>query len=258
MSTITACTTTVPSPTPSPPALVEPTTAVPTATFTATPTATLTPTPTPTPTLTPTPTATPTVTPTPTPLPDSILLEPMNHQAQTMNNCGPASIAILLGYYDYWATQHEVRSELENAPESLTQRPCNFVWYISQYDLAARVYYFPLSRDQKLLTIRALLANDVPVIVMQRLEIGSSIGHFRVIQGYDDAAGEFISDDPLLGVGYRIPYDVFIRLGGGGPFFIPVYPPNMDAQVQAMMTEVGASRWTKWDDGLSCADMARQ
>lgn len=174
-----------------------------------------------------------------------------------MNNCGPASVAILLGYHDHRVTQHEVRTQLEGAPEG-TDRPCNFLWYVSQYDLAARAYRFPLARDHKLLTLRLLLSNDIPVIVLQRLAIGSPLGHYRVIQGYDDAAGEFISDDPLLGADYRIPYDVFIRLGGGGLYFIPVYPATMDLQIQSMMKKVGAYRWTNWDDGLSCTDMAQQ
>jgi hypothetical protein len=236
---IAACTPTVPSPTSSPQARTEPTAGV-------TPTATRTITPTPT----------PTVTSTPTPLPTRVLLEPMNHQPQTLNNCGPDSVAILLGYYDHWVTQHEVKTEIQNAPQGSVS-PCYIPWYVSRYGLAARLYRFPLGRDAKLLTVRLLLANAIPAIVFQRLSIGSTIGHFRVIQGYDDAAGEFISDDPYLGPDYRIPYDVFIRLGGGGLFIIPVYPAEMDLQVQSLMKGVGAYRWTNWD-GLSCAELAQQ
>ena len=76
----------------------------------------------------------------------------------------------------------------------------------------ARVYRFPLNRELRLLAIRRLLAESIPVIVLQRLEPGTDIGHYRVIQGYDDAAGEFICNDPLPGPDHRIPYDVFARL----------------------------------------------
>jgi glutamine amidotransferase-like uncharacterized protein len=61
-------------------------------------------------TATPTPAPTPVLTATPTPLPTSVLLEPMNHPAQTYNNCGPTSVAITLGYYDQWVTQQEIRT----------------------------------------------------------------------------------------------------------------------------------------------------
>jgi hypothetical protein len=194
----------------------------------ATPTPTPAP-PTATPTPTPTPTVTPTPTPTPTPPPPGALLAPMNYQAQTFNNCRRASIAILLGYYDHWVTQHEV-----SAGPSL----CDIVEYMSEYDLKARAYRSRLPRDP----IRHLLANGIPVIVLQRLWTDSTIGHFRVIKGYDDGVGEFISDDPLQskGADFRIPYDTFERLGRNGAF-IPVYPPEMDSLVRSLMWDFWTS-----------------
>jgi hypothetical protein len=193
---------------------------------------TSTPTPAPptaTPTVTPTPTRTPTPTPTPTPPPPSALLEPMNYQAQTYNNCRRASIAILLGYYDHWVTQHEV-----TAGPSL----CDIVQYMPQYQLKARAYRSAVPRDP----IRHLLANGIPVIVLQRLWTDSNIGHFRVIKGYDDETGEFISDDPLQSKGpdFRISYDTFERLSRTCTF-IPVYPPEMDSLVYSLMRDFWTS-----------------
>lgn len=84
---------------------------------------------------------------------------------------------------------------------------CQIPHFISRYELAARVNRFPLAREQKtVLAIRRLLARGIPVIVLQRVSIGSSTYRFRVIHGYDDAAGEMMSDDSLLGRGHRIPY----------------------------------------------------
>lgn len=255
--TIVACTMaeSAPTATPKPTATATPSpTAIPTPTATTTSTATPTPTAatTPTATATPPPTRTPTVTPTPTPLPASVLLEPMNHQTQTLNNCGPASVAIVLGYYDHWVTQEEVQEWAASRPA-----PCYVPWYMSDQGLMGRVYRFPVSRESRLRVIRQLLAESIPVIVLQRLEPGSDIGHFRVIQGYDDAAGEFISDDPLRGPDYRITYDVFARLlNRPGALFAPIYSPAQDPLVQAVAREVYARRWTDWD-GLSCAQMER-
>ena len=255
--TIVACTTAEPAPTATP----EPTvTATPSPTATPTPTATPSPTTTPTATATatptatasPTPTRTATATPTPTPLPASVLLEPMNHQAQSANNCGPASIAILLGYYDHWVTQQEVQEWAASRPA-----PCYVPWYMSEQGLMGRVYRFPVSRESRLRVIRQLLAESIPVIVLQRLEPGLDISHYRVIQGYDDTAGEFISDDPLRGPDYHITYDLFARLlNRPGALFAPIYPPAQDPLVQAVAREAYARRWTDFD-GLSCAQMKR-
>jgi ABC-type bacteriocin/lantibiotic exporter with double-glycine peptidase domain len=158
----------------------------------------------------------------------------MNYQPQTYNNCGPCSIAILLGYYDHWITQREVNEYVSAGPAL-----CDFADYVPQYQLMARVYQPPPSRDQNLLlAVRQLLANRIPVIVIQRLEPDSNIGHYRVIRGYDDLTEEFISDDPLQSKGpeYRISYDVFDEISEPGGV-IPIYPPRMDELVQSLMGE---------------------
>jgi hypothetical protein len=244
LAAVVACATPLPTATRSPTAVPEPTAAPtpePTATPTPLPTATPTPTETPEPTDTPLPTATPTPTPTPTPtasptpLPESVLLEPMNHQWQTHNNCGPASVAILLGYYGHSVTQQKVNERLPPGP-----RPCDTVSYMSRYGLTARLYILPSPRFRRPAPIRLLLANRIPVIVHQQLSSEDPLGHYRVIHGYDDASGEFISDDPLLGPGLRLSYRTFTTLSHpGSAFFIPVYPPEADPLVQSLMESLG-------------------
>lgn len=180
----------------------------------------------------------------------------MNHQAQTPFNCGPASVAILLGYYDRWVTQQVVNELLPARPG-----PCRIVHYISaQYGenakkpsryqvintaLAARMYHLPLSAADRALPIRALLANGIPAIVLQELSSDSDVSHYRVIKGYDDAAGVFIADDPLLGADHRIPYDTFAQLSSGPPsgrIFVTIHPAEMDAAVESLMADLGVRK----------------
>jgi len=196
-----------------------------TPTITPQPTATLTQTP--LPSLTPTPTHTPT--PTFTPLPARARLAPMNYQAQTLENCGPASVAILLGYYNHRVTQEKVNQLL--LPHS---SPCEIAGYVSQYKLMARAYE-PAHAE----AIRRMLANGIPVIVAQRLEPGSDISHYRVVKGYDNVAGEFLADDPLQSKGpnLHIPYDIFVRMSSFGGF-VSVYPPEKDALVRSLVKDL--------------------
>ena len=174
----------------------------------------------------------------------------MNHQDQTLNNCGPASLAILLGYYDLTVRQSDVQDWATGRPS-----PCFLPWYAAEMGLQAEVYRFPQARDSRLTVIRALLAQNIPVIVLQLLEPGSDICHYRVIQGYDDMTEEFISDDPLLGPDYRLSYDTFARLlNRAGALFVPVYPPEKEQEVTRLATEMYARRWTDFD-GLSCTQL---
>jgi len=154
----------------------------------------------------------------------------MNYQAQSLNNCGPASIAILLSYYDHWITQFKVNEHVPSGPS-----PCQIADYFFKYDLRARPYWSPRSH---VTPIRLLLANDIPVIANQLLEEDSTTGHYRVIKGYDDVSEAFIADDPLQrkGPDYVLTYDAFDRLSNPGAF-IPVYPPRKDALVRSLMKE---------------------
>lgn len=190
----------------------------------------------------------------------------MNHQIQTRDNCGPTSTAILLGFFDYWRTQAEVNEFVAPRPS-----PCTIANYITgEYGmrpelrrgygvtraaLMARVYRLPRnSPEDRLAALRVLLANDIPVIVLQRLEPDSSISHYRVIQGYeegpstgDQAAtssldGHFIVDDPYLGAGLLIAYDEFedyLFRASYGAAMIPVYPIEQDSVVKSLMAELG-------------------
>ena len=154
----------------------------------------------------------------------------MNYQRQTTNNCGPASVAILLGYYGHWVTQQEVNEQIPAGSLS----PCDIVLYVSQYQLTARLYYSPPGSEP----VRQLLDSHIPVIFNQWLSADSDIRHYRVIRGYDDVTSEFISDDPLRGAYFRIPYDTFTTLSDPGNF-IPVYPPETDPLVQSLMGALG-------------------
>ena len=152
----------------------------------------------------------------------------MNYQRQTLNNCGPTSVAILLGHYGHQVTQQQVN---EHIPAGSV---ASLGSYLSQYQLMARAYATSPSRDP----VRHLLANRIPVIVNQTLTLDDDMRHYRVIRGYDDTSQEFVSDDPLLGADLRIAYDTFIWLSSPGEI-IPVYPPELDPLVQSLMSELG-------------------
>jgi hypothetical protein len=193
----------------------------------------VTATPSPTATVTPTPifTPTPTATPTPTPAPPSVLLEPMNHQQQTLNNCGPASTAIVLGYFDACVTQHDV-NRLAPTGNVGHDNPL-----LAGYGLSSRMYWLPATRAP----LQYILANGIPMIMHSELYVDSEIHHFRVLHGYDDAAGEFIMDDPLLGADYRLSYTTFFSLTHPHGYIYPVYPAEGAALVDELAEYHGLS-----------------
>jgi hypothetical protein len=80
-----------------------------------------------------------------------------------------------------------------------------------------------------------LLAEGIPVIAGQKVSTDDPTWHYRVIRGYDDAAQEFLVDDPLLGPDHRISYQDFDRLSRADGQLIPVYLIEKDEMVAETM-----------------------
>ena len=195
-------------------------TGTPTAESSPTTTPSQTPEPTPSPSIIPTSTETPT----PTALPQRVYFKPMNHQWQSLNNCHRASIAILMGYYGVWLTQHDHDLAMDSLDE-----------FLSSYDLGAGIYAVTYAEVRPSQAVRWLLAEGIPVIMGQDLSTEDHTWHYRVVHGYDDQAQEFTIDDPLLGLGLHLSYDTFDRLSRGEGHIIPVYPRDLAARIAATM-----------------------
>jgi tetratricopeptide (TPR) repeat protein len=175
---------------------------------TPTPTLALTHTPTPAPSntpmyLSPTSTSTPVPTLTPTP-PVSITLTGLRHEHQGWNNCGPTTLAMALSYWGRGETQYDVAPVLKPDPEDKNVSPWEMESYTRGLGLGAVVRV-----GGTLDRIKALVRAGFPVVVETWYvrDARDQLGHYRLITGYDDAAGQFITYDSLHGpdviIGYR-------------------------------------------------------
>jgi hypothetical protein len=193
------------------------------------------------PTSAPVPTNTPAPTPTPTvavaPVTSQAYLTPMVHMWQTLNNCGPCSVAMALSYYGVEQSQAEVAAVLRPDPNSHGMSPAGLPSYLAQFDLSTVIRI-----NGKLDLVKALVSNGVPVIVSQIVKPDEPIGHYRLVRGFDDAKGVVIVNDSLVGENYQIPYAEFDSIWRTMNYrYIPVYRPESEPLVKAI---VGAD----WDD----------
>ncbi len=201
------------------PAVSAPPTAVPTLAPPLEPTATSGP------VITPTPAAPPGVTITPTE--PAKRLGPLVFISQTLNNCGPASVAEVLDYFGVHKTQAQVASVL---------RPTLPDYGMSLYG----VPFYAESVGMKTLggvgasddLLKVLISNGIPVIVSDLVSPQERIRHFRPIDGYDDAQGYFIGSDPYLGPNHKITYAEFDEIWKVSQNqFIAVFPPDISADI---------------------------
>lgn len=157
------------------------TTAVPAGTATQPPTASFTPTASPTPNLV-------------TPPAPQMALTGFSHLWQTWNNCGPATMAMVLSYYQTNVSQAEAAQFLKPNSEDKNVSPEELAAYAHTFGFDAVV-----RRNGSLELLQRLLSNGFPVIVESWLEPEDrgGLGHYRLLVGYE--GNQFMAYDALYG-----------------------------------------------------------
>jgi tetratricopeptide (TPR) repeat protein len=165
--------------------------------------------PTPLPTATHTPTPVPTTTPvlTEPPVPQAVQLETDCHEPQGWNNCGPATLAMALCFYGWTQDQYAVAAVTKPDKDDKNVSPDEMVAYV--YALQDTCAVMGYATDIELL--KRLVSNGFPVIVETWFipEPGDEMGHYRLVTGYDDLAGEFTTQDAYQGADQHVPYQRF-------------------------------------------------
>jgi hypothetical protein len=220
-----------------------------------------------------TPTAEPTVPPPTAPPPTATPVPPvlpanqltgLAHYWQTWNNCGPATLAMNLSYFGVQQGQDTVASTLRPYRDDKNVNP----WEMAEY-----------ARSQGLRSIarvngdagrvRALVDAGVPVLIetWYEPEPNDGMGHYRLIVGYDDAAGEWVvydsydshgikKDQPYAGI--RLSYDEVDRLWAVfNRAYIVTYD---DARAAAVEAIIGGDLddTAMWQRSLAAAESAAQ
>ena len=203
------------------------------------PTPTVTPPPTSTPqsqnaatpaTTTPTPTATDS--PTSTPLPEQPVvcqLDGIRAERQGWNNCGPATLAMALSYWERDETQTEIAPVLKPDPEDKNVGPYEMADYARALGFAATVRV-----GGTVDLLRRLVANEIPAVVETWYidDEGEQMGHYRLVTGYDDAARQFTTVDSLHVEEVVLSYQELDELWRAfNRLYLVIVPPARQAEV---------------------------
>src|SRR5579862_5752521 len=143
----------------------------------------------------------------PASVPPSASLGPLLNIRQTLNNCGPSSVAEVLDYWGVHKSQAEVQAVLRADGNQGGMAPFGIPSYVRGLGLS--VLMAPGGTDALL---KALVASGFPVIFSQWVSLGDHYGHYRPIESYDDARAVFVSSDPYMGQGYAISYNEFDQI----------------------------------------------
>lgn len=184
---------------------------------------------------------TPSVTPTPTisvvKPPTTYVIPSSGHVAQTFNNCGPATLSMVMSYFGKQVSQDVLREEMRpfNNPQGGVDDKSIFANEFVTH--AQKNGFEALHRPNgDINLLKKLIANDIPVVLRTWLHPDEDMGHFRVVRGYDDSRNVLIQDDSYEGKDLEYSYDTFLSMWQ--PFnygYIVVYPKEKAPVVEALL-----------------------
>ncbi len=160
------------------------------------------------------PTSTPTVTPTLEPLPAQVKLASPPHEFQTANNCGPATLSMMLNMYGWEGSQADISNVIKPEKADRNVNPDELIWYVRNYAGGFNLEY---RVGGNINLLKRLLAHNYPVMVESTTSLDPNdaipgidddlwSAHYLLLTGYDDATQTFIAQDPYRGPDRQVPY----------------------------------------------------
>jgi len=163
----------------------------------------------------------------------------VEHIYQDWNNCGPATLSMALTYYtDQTIDQHIAANWLKPNYEDKNVSPWQMAAYVNTQlgsDLRAIV-----RQGGDLDLIKTLIANNFPVLIEEGYnppELNQGwMGHYLMMSGYDDAAGQFITQDSFEGPNLPYSYDHINEFWRNfNRLYLVVYPAEREAELMALL-----------------------
>ncbi|MCB9434182.1 MAG: C39 family peptidase [Ardenticatenaceae bacterium] len=148
-------------------------------------------------------TAVPTLAPTatPWPFPAAARLNGIEHQFQEWNNCGPATLAMTLSYFQFHVTQSDTATYLKPNPEDRNVSPYEMARYVNEQTPLQAISRANGTADM----LKLFVANNIPVIIELGIEPPGEYrwlgwyGHYLLVVAYDDPSNGFWVYDSWFG-----------------------------------------------------------
>lgn len=189
------------------------------------------------------------------PVAPEVKLAGFNHEWQTWNNCGPATVSMNLSYYGHPDTQVEAAQFLKPNQDDKNVNPDEMLAYVRSLGYEGVVGY-----GGNVDILKRFLSNGLPVMVeaWTEPEDNGGMGHYQLLTGYSEAGNQFLAEDSLHGASVTIPideFDGFWRVFNRT--YLVVYPPDQAAMVYAILGSSG-NRDAMYDQALSTSQSEAQ
>jgi hypothetical protein len=187
------------------------------------------------PTASPAPTQTPLPTVVPSPIPAKVELKGIRHEYQKWNNCGPTNLSMALSYWKWQGDQTDTAAVLKPNSRDKNVMPYEMASYVT--DKTSFKSLVRMGGDLQLL--KQFIAAGFPVIVEKGFEgpnFDGWMGHYEVVNGYDDAISRFTVQDSYIQPNLGIPYsDMESNWRAFDFIYIVIFPPDRQNDVFSIL-----------------------
>lgn len=167
----------------------------------------------------------------------SELVDIPTHIYQTFNNCGPATLSMILAFNGKSISQKELGDAMRPYQIPSGDNDDKTIFTTEFVDWAKKYQVEALGRiNGDISTLKIFTANGFPVVVKTWLHMNEDIGHFRIVRGFDENDEVIIQDDSYEGPNKKLPYYDFLSMWQ--PFnyaYIIVYTPDQKDLVEAII-----------------------
>jgi hypothetical protein len=181
----------------------------------------------------------PTVTPTPSrpAVPDAVTIPFSRHEYQGWNNCGPASLSMLLHFWGFEGSQTTIANVLKPNKDDKNVMP----YELEKFVLENTPYGVSIRTAGTLEDLRQLIAAGFPFLIEKGLIVPGRedlgwMGHYTFVVGYDDHTRTILTQDSYHGPDYSVDYDALLYDWRAFDFiYLIVYPRDRQAQLAAIL-----------------------
>ena len=177
----------------------------------------------------------PTSTQTLMPIPKSISLTGVQHEYQTWNNCGPATLAMALSYWKWDGDQSIIADFTKPNPRDKNVMPYELADYVeekTQLQVSLRV-------GGEISLLKRFLAAGFPVITEKGFEgrdFEGWMGHYVLVTGYSDSEQQFKFQDSYYGPDQVMEYKDFETYWRAFNFtYLVVYPAESKDEIMEIL-----------------------
>ncbi len=183
----------------------------------------------------------PTPVPTTPPLPPQVSLPAPAHEQQTMNNCGPATLAMALRMYGWNGTQHDIAAVIKPVDADRNVNPEEMRYYVLNRAGWLRAEY-RVGGD--LLLLKRLLAAGYAPIIEETFIFDSPYwpnddlwaAHYLLLTGYDESTQTFTVQDSYHGPDLQVAYETVLK--NWAPFnyvYMLIYLPEQESELRTLL-----------------------